>query len=333
MKENKFYKISDKIFLAVTCLMIIFSVLSIIQYSIGYVGIVTEETVLYCSIMYGTPMMIFVGAITVSVQFLFIAARFKEIGYNEGNKFLITILALNIIIEFFWIPFWYYDAFLRWPIYVFVLAAVIAIIALLLQFKLIISHFKKLKGITDNRLIIALLLLNIILEFILIPFFHFFDMQEIFYFWFPFIPFIAQATKKDFRKGSDKLLTFVTWFMGIIFVAAVIIAVLEYNCVMPHAPRPITNIAMALDTPVTLILTALTILAQLMFILSHIKLLKGNPEGMFIITILILNIILEVPVVALLCAFDLQFIFYLWVPIVLFAAEFTKKRFFKAEEK
>lgn len=333
MKENNFYKISDKIFLAVTCLMIIFSVLSLIQNVLSYNGIVTEETVLYCSIMYGTPMVIFIGAITVSVQFLFIAARFKEIGYDEGNKFLITLLALNIIIEFFWIPFWYYDAFLRWPIYVFLLAAAIAIIALLLQFKLIISHFKKLKGITDNRLIIVLLLLNIILEFILIPFFHFFDMQEIFYFWFPFIPFIAQATKKDFRKGSDKLLTFVTWFMGIIFVAAVIIAVLEYNGVMPYTHSSIDNIAIALETPVTLILTALTILAQLMFILSHIKMLKGNSEGKFIITILILNIILEVPVVAFLCAFDLQFIFYLWVPIVLFAAEFTKKRFFKAEEK
>ena len=99
MKENNFYKISDKIFLAVTCLMIIFSVLSLIQYSLGYVGIVTEETIFYCSIMYGTPMVIFIGAITVSVQFLFIAARFKEIGYDEGNKFLITILILNIILE------------------------------------------------------------------------------------------------------------------------------------------------------------------------------------------------------------------------------------------
>lgn len=137
----------------------------------------------------------------------------------------------------------------------------------------------------------------------------------------------------SFCKLSDKLMAFVTWFMGIIFVPTVIIAVLEYNVMMPYTHSSIDNIAMALDTPVTWILTALTILAQLMFILSHIKLLKGNIGGIFIITILILNIILEVPVVAFLCAFDLQFIFYLWVPIVLFAAEFTKKRFFKAEEK
>lgn len=131
----------------------------------------------------------------------------------------------------------------------------------------------------------------------------------------------------SFCKLSDKLLTFITWFMFIIFVPTVIIAVLEYNCMMPYTHSSIDNIAMALDTPVTWILTAVTILAQLMFIVSHIKLLKGNIGGIFIITILTLNIILEVPVVAFLCAFDLQFIFYLWVPIVLFAAEFTKKRF------
>lgn len=130
-------------------------------------------------------------------------------------------------------------------------------------------------------------------------------------------------------KITNKFFTVVTWFMFIIFVPTVIIAVLEYNVMMPHAPRPITNIAMALETPVTWILTAVTILAQLMFIVSHIKLLKGNIGGIFIITILTLNIILEVPVVVFLCEFDLQFIFYLWVPIVLVFVEATKNRFFK----
>lgn len=87
MKENKFYKISDKIFLAVTCLMIIFSVLSIIQYSIGYVGIVTEETVLYCSIMYGTPMMIFVGPSQFRYSFYLLLYVSKKLGIMKAISF------------------------------------------------------------------------------------------------------------------------------------------------------------------------------------------------------------------------------------------------------
>lgn len=334
MKQNSFYKFTDKLFTVVTGTMCILFVLSFIQYCLGYKGVVTDETVLYCRIVYSAPMMIFLGVLTISVQFLFIASRFKETGYDAGSKFLIEILVLNIITEIFWISFLYYEAFLKWPIYVFVLAAAIAVISLILQFKLIISHFRKLKGTMENRLIIVILLLNIISEFILIPLVCAFGMEEIFYFWFPLAPLLALATKKDFRKGSDKILTVVTWLMVIIWVPIFIIPVLEYTGVLTNLATPPTdNLALALETPVTQALTAVTILAQLMFIESHINLLKDNAEGKFIITILTLNMILEIPVVILLCEYDLQFIFYLWVPTVLIFAQAAKKKLFKAIEK
>lgn len=332
MKENNFYKISDKIFLAVTCLMIIFSVLSFIQNVLGYNGIVTDETIWYCRIIYSIPMVVFLAVATVLAQLLFVSSRFKEIGYDKGDKFLIIILILNIVPEFFWISFFNYEAFLRWPIYIFVLVAAMAIIALIVQLWLIASCLKKLRSFAENRFIIAILLLNVISEFLLIPIACALDIQDIFYFLVPPVLFLAQVTKKDFGKASDKIFTIITWIMTAVSVPSLVMAIcssyLQFDLKLYSF--------VFLVKPVIKLFGGVIVVSMILFMVAYSKQLKGRAEA-GVKTAIILSIVL---MIFFMSNFETyitdkteHMLFYICIPPFLILLESAKKRFFKAEEK
>lgn len=332
MKQNSFCKFSDKFFTVVTGTMCILFILSFIQYVLGYNGIVTDETIWYCRIIYSIPMVVFFAAATVLAQLLFVASRFKDIGYDKGDKFSITILILNIVPEFFWISFCNYEAFLRWPIYIFVLAAAMAIIVLIVQLWLIASCLKNLKSSVENRFIIVVLLLSVISEFLLIPVACALDIQDLFYLWFPPVLFLVQVTKKDFTKASDKFFTITTWTM----TAVSVLSFVMFICSSYSHFEPELYSFIFLVKPVIRLFGGVIVASLILFMVTYSKQLKGR-AGAGVKTAIILSIFL---MLLFMNNFEIYtsdkeepMLFYLCIPPFLILLESAKKRFFKAEEK
>lgn len=332
MKQNSFYKFTDKLFTVVTAAMGILFVFSFIQNVLGYNGIVNNATIWYCRIIYNIPMVVFFAAATVLVQLLFVASRFKEIGYDKGDKFLITILILNIVPEFFWISFFNYEAFLRWPIYLFVLAAAMAIIALIVQLWLIVSCLKKLRSSLESRFIIIVLLLSVILEFLFIPIACALDIQDIFYLWIPPVLFLVQVTKKDFRKASDKILTVTMWTMTAVSVLSFIMFI--FSSYSNFEPELYSFIFLA--KPVIRFFGGVIVASLVPFMVAYSKELKGSEGAVFkaaiilsIFSMLLFMSNFEMYVTDKMAAM----LFYFCIPPFLILLKSVKEKFFKAEEK
>lgn len=332
MKQNSFSKFSDKLFAIVTGTMCILFIFSFIQNVLGYNGIVNDATIWYCRIIYSIPMVVFFAAVTVLAQLLFVASRFKDIGYDNGDKFLITILILSIVTEFFWIPFCNYLAFLRWPIYIFVLAAAMAIIALIVQLWLIASCLKKLRSSLESRFIIVVLLLSVILEFLFIPMACALDIQDIFYLWIPPVLFLVQVTKKDFGKASDKILTVTTWIMTSISVLSFVMFI--FSSYSNFEPELYSFIFLA--KPVIMFFGGVIIASLVLFMVAYSKELKGS-EGAGFKAAIILSIF---AMFFFMSHFEIYqtdkeepMLFYFCIPPFLILVESVKKRFFKVKEK
>ncbi len=137
--------------------------------------------------------------------------------------------------------------------------------------------------------------------------------------------------ESKFYKISDKIFTVATWAMVIMFVPTLLIDSWICYGTPPESIFKFNRIFFS--EQVIWAFVGITILAQLLFIVSHIRRYKGNLGGKFLIIVLLLNLILEVPVVWFLSLHNLEPMLFLWVPPVFILAEFTQKDFRKGTDK
>lgn len=134
-----------------------------------------------------------------------------------------------------------------------------------------------------------------------------------------------------FYKISDKIFTVVTCAVVIMFVPTLIIYAWIYYGTPPEIIFKFNRIFFS--EQVIWAFVGITIFAQLLFIVSHIRRYKGNPGGKFLIAVMLLNLALEAPVVWLLFLHNLEPMVLLWVPPVFILAELTQKDFRKGTDK
>lgn len=137
--------------------------------------------------------------------------------------------------------------------------------------------------------------------------------------------------QSKFCEISDKIFTFVTWIMGILFALNLIVTVFSYNGVQPDVIVWFCRIFWSTTSIVTLAIISAVV--QIPFVLSHLKNCKGEKSKEFLIVLLILTLISEFPTVWLICIFDFHLVFYLWIPTVLILVETTRKNFRKETNK
>lgn len=137
--------------------------------------------------------------------------------------------------------------------------------------------------------------------------------------------------ESKFYKISDKIFTFVTWIMGVLFTLNLIVTFFSYNGVQPDVIVWFCRIFWSTTSIVTLAIISAA--AQILFVISHLKNYKGEKSDEFLIALLILTLLPEAPVVWLLCVFDLHLVFYLWIPTVMILVETTQKNFCKGTNK
>ena len=132
-----------------------------------------------------------------------------------------------------------------------------------------------------------------------------------------------------FYKTSDKIFTVVTCAVVIMFVLCLIVDIWSFVDTFPE----IKLIRVLFSERVIWAFVGITIIAQLLFIASHIRRYKGNPGGKFLIVVMFLNLVLEAPVVWFLSLHNLEPMFFMWVPPVFILAELTQKDFRKGTDK
>lgn len=135
----------------------------------------------------------------------------------------------------------------------------------------------------------------------------------------------------EFYKISDKIFSFVTWVMVIMFVPTLIIDAWICYGTPPELIFKFNRVFFS--EQVVWAFVVITILVQLLFIVSHIRRYKGNPGDKFLIVVMLLNLVLEAPVVWFLSLHNLEAMFFMWVPPVFILAELTQKDFRKGTDK
>lgn len=236
MKDNEFYKISDKIFTVVTWVMVIMFVPTLIIDALPYNVIVSEKIIKFNRVFFSEQVVwAFVG-ITIFAQLLFIVSHIKRYKGNFGGIFLIAVLLFNLILE----------APAVW----------------------FLSH--------DN-------------------------LEPVFFLWVPPLFILAELTQKDFRKGTDKIFTAVTWIMAAGF-ALCVIAIIMYVIAKLMKAQDFSSVLydfLEINTFAVCILSIVVALSQILFVLVHLRELKSK-EGRKILIALILNTFIAVlPLIAL----------------------------------
>lgn len=132
MKENKFCKISDKIFISFSAIMGVLFLINIALSFLPYNVIKSNEIMMKCNeiaLFLETPFNAVFMLLSVFVQILFIVSAFKESKHNRWLNLVAVVLVLNIILEIIFVPIFFKlrieHIFWLWVPPVLVIAAVI----------------------------------------------------------------------------------------------------------------------------------------------------------------------------------------------------------------
>ena len=263
MKENKFCKISDKIFTVVTCAVTIMFVLCLIVDIWSFVG--TFPEIKFIRVLFSEQVIwAFVG-ITIFAQLLFIVSHVKRYKGNPGGKFLIIVLLLNLVIE----------APMVW-------------------------------------------------------FLSLHNLEPMVLMWVPPVFILAELTQKDFRKGTDKIFTAVTWIMAAGF-ALCVIAIIALAIALIIKAQDFPSVLYGLlqsNTFTVYILSGVIAVSQILFMLVHNKELERE-ESRKILFALILNTFIAVLPLAVLYGNYPLIVFYFCVTPLLIYVETTRKKIMK----
>lgn len=245
MKENKFYKISDKIFTVVTCAVVIMFVPTLIIYTWICYGTPPEPIFKFNRIFFSDQVIwAFVG-ITIFAQLLFIASHIRRYKGNPGGKFLIAVLLFNLILE----------------------APAVWFLSL-----------------------------------------H--NLEPMVLLWVSPVFILAELTQKDFRKGTDKIFSAVTWIMASGF-ALCVIAIIALAIALIIKAQDFTSVLdgfLETNTFAVFILSIVVAISQVLFMLVHIKELKRKESRKILIALILNTFIAVLPL----------FVLYVYSPIVIF---------------
>lgn len=159
-------------------------------------------------------------------------------------------------------------------------------------------------GFTSNpggKFLIAVMLLNLVLEAPVVWFLSLHNLEAMFFMWVPPVFILAELTQKDFRKGTDKIFTAVTWIMAAGFALCVIAIIAKAIAKLIEA-RHFSSVLYGFfetNTFVVFILSIVIAVSQILFMLVHFRELKSK-EGIKILIVLIMNTFIAVlPLIAL----------------------------------
>lgn len=203
-------------------------------------------------------------------------------------------------------------------------------ITIFAQLLFIASHIRRYKGNPGGRFLIAVMLLNLALEAPVVWLLSLHNLEPLVLLWVPPVFILAELTQKDFRKGTDKIFTAVTWIMAAGFAL----------CVIAIIAQVIARIIKAQDFPSVLhgffetntfavcILSIVVALAQILFMLVHFRELKSE-ESRKILIALILNTFIAVLPLFVLYVYSPIIIFYLCAAPLLIYVKTAGKKFFE----
>lgn len=203
-------------------------------------------------------------------------------------------------------------------------------ITIFAQLLFIASHIRRYKGNPGGRFLIAVMLLNLALEAPVVWLLSLHNLEPLVLLWVPPVFILAELTQKDFREGTDKIFTAVTWIMAAGFAL----------CVITIIAQVIARIIKAQDFPSVLygfletntfavcILSIVVALAQILFMLVHFRELKSE-ESRKILIALILNTFIAVLPLFVLYVYSPIIIFYLCAAPLLIYVKTAGKKFFE----
>lgn len=208
------------------------------------------------------------------------------------------------------------------------LTVILAVIAAAAQILFVISHLKNYKGERSDEFLIALLILTLLPEFLVVWLLCVFDLHLVFYLWIPTVMILVETTRKNFRKGTNKIFNAVTWIMTIGFVMSVIAAIVSLLKNKSSFPDWYNFVFSVI--PYVQVLIGVIIFAQISFLMAYSKELKEKGCVKFKLA-LMLNTVLVVILTVCLNAFavDECYMLYLCAAPFLIYVKLAGKKFFK----
>lgn len=137
--------------------------------------------------------------------------------------------------------------------------------------------------------------------------------------------------QSKFCKISDKIFTSFSVIMGALFLINIALFFLPYSFIKSNEIMMKCNdIALLLETPFNAVFMLLSVLVQILFVVSAFKESKHNRWLILVDAVLVLNIILEIIFVPIFFKLRIEHIFWLWVPPVLVIAAVIKRKLLSA---
>lgn len=137
--------------------------------------------------------------------------------------------------------------------------------------------------------------------------------------------------ESKFCKISDKIFTSFSAIMGVLFLINIVLFFLPYSVIKANEIMMKCNdIALLLETPFNAVFMLLSVLVQILFVVSAFKESKYNRWLILVAAVLVLNIILEIIFVPIFFKLRIEHIFWLWVPPVLVIAVVIKRKLLSA---
>lgn len=138
--------------------------------------------------------------------------------------------------------------------------------------------------------------------------------------------------ESKFCKISDKIFTSFSAIMGVLFLINIVLFFLPYSVIKANEIMMKCNdIALLLETPFNAVFMLLSVLVQILFVVSAFKESKYNRWLILVAAVLVLNIILEIIFVPIFFKLRIEHIFWLWVPPVLVIAAVIKRKLLSAK--
>lgn len=138
--------------------------------------------------------------------------------------------------------------------------------------------------------------------------------------------------ESKFCKISDKIFTSFSAIMGALFLINIALFFLPYSVIKSNEIMMKCNdIALLLETPFNAVFMLLSVLVQILFVVSAFKESKYNRWLILVAAVLVLNIILEIIFVPIFFKLRIEHIFWLWVPPVLVIAAVIKRKLLSAK--
>ncbi len=174
-------------------------------------------------------------------------------------------------------------------------------ITIFAQLLFIASHIRRYKGNPGGKFLIAVMLLNLALEAPVVWLLSLHNLEPLVLLWVPPVFILAELTQKDFRKGTDKIFTAVTWIMAAGFVWCVI-AVIALAIAMLMKAQNFSSVLydfLEINTFAVCILSIVVALSQILFMLVHLRELKSKEGGKILIALIMNTFIAVLPLIAL----------------------------------